>query len=1559
MDILADGMEESSSFELNDLVETQPTTTNVPVSSVRNRAASSAILSGDPTQMVDKYRLLMQEGMEGRQVTHNQLVAALEQQERTKSMKHVINILGDKTIPLEQKQRLMDVVQKQGFKAEPAVVLQTRALEEASPGEDLRGEAARISLADTMSVIHKEAQERQRMMNGLMATLPSASASTVGEIAEAEVMPFGRNVIAARVAAKMNELDGKPTSLGDWVKNFLLPGSTKADLQEKLLRIPPDKRGEYTQQLLNAIKDSATVFQSENYYAQFQTATRLLDEPMHSNAQIWTENMMTVLDSLWVGQEIKSLGKAGKASRSSTSSKHPSDDFIHKADWELVQEPHNPFAPKGQQPTRIEYKRADSSKRLELNSVVRRENPVAPYNIVEQANPASARAMHEAMVDGGDELAEVLTGVNREQALANNIMPQVATESGAVLNKVNQELKDVVTNTGSLRYTANEFESAFNLIKHDFRTANGLEINDAMTTFHVDGDHIIVDAHYATSGGSFTSAQAAKDQAKLALRNYGIRDDEIIVMKREGMDYVPVADTMEGVGDYQIKVRSRLPIDDSEVASWSDLDVKKNWTDRISQLGTEDKGSVAAWMFDPASMLHPTITNSASVATDQAVTIENYLLKPIKDFRNVVYSFPAERRMMLNDYIMEANTKGLQFDKFNLAARGFNQSEINALEKWKQIWDNHYYLENNDLVRTLNSQGYMVLDAGGTKLFGKPVLQKNQNISNVLDPSTNTVRSLTKAEMDDLYDKGGHYAALRRPISLNGVEVEHFIVRNTPTEYLRKLRDTDSVLNYRHGYYTMSYKKGSKFVDEITVDASGKEVRKTVAVAGNTRDAEIFAQSSQQSTGNRHVVREDSRGFAKDGDGYWDVNSASGRIAQRIRGKALVEVTGVNQIGAGVHIENPMESATRAARSIAGRTIMRPVIETAKKRFVEQYGDLIQADKMGRKTFPNHRTEIVDHKSHVSKRAADARTTYQYIRYLENGYINSMDQVFKGGMQAMADMFGKYGLSKAENVAQAVGEKSVSQLGKGTVFYAYIVTSNPIRQWIVQSHQATRTAAYNPMGMVSGNIPKLISGYIGNKGGFPGVGSADFVKFVDDSGMVAGVDRNSLVRGLKLDMADRSSPAWRAAGTVASMPQTVGFDIGEKMNQLGHLAAVYDKYLRDGKNLASKTIRDEALAEARALSYDLNRAGEFAYTQSSPAIILQFLQMPHKALVQLSNRKLDPVVRLRMAAWDLVMFGAPTGLIGAMVTAGGGDGGDILPDDPETRDKFVYGMEAFYLNKLFTILDDSGEKSRIDFSSLNPYGFDGWAKMYNALMEDGLLAAYAASPTAQLMAINGVNDQKRNGRIPQAVITMGRFFNVFEELDPENPTEFSAVLNDAAKISSGWTTWSNAKLMYETRLKMDSAGGTVDEKVTIPEVWATALGFGTLGTKELYALSKSRSDSKKAHEEDVMKRYRDIVQYVTTALQTDNNDLAHTQKVMSMLMRTFDNPDDLKMVVTQWKKDMTGRDLGLLKQMIEASGIPNAEKFKDDVKMWNTDEQTKKLILERQAEVNKFSNKDK
>lgn len=1536
----------SPDMPMSDLVVIpQPAPIELPQGAIRNRAATSALLQGNPDKVLESYQLMMQEGSEGSSATHDAIKEALAAKEKTGALGGVYQILGDKTIPLAQKRKVMDLVQRGNFHIDSSTSLQAAGIQAPSKGEDARGSAARLTLADVLGSLQADREFRQKAINNFNSENPEPTLGTLGELVEADVLPLSRNIVTANISKKLKEQQGVPTSIVGWIKDFLTPGSTRKEIMEKLNNIPPAKRGAYTNSLLSAVRDSSAVFHNDNYYNRWQQSVSLLNEEQMTTKEAWAENAMTVLDTFFVGevlrggkQAVSATSKAGKGAKAAEGA----NESVIKADWELVEDV---FPPSAQLPNPTK-KLEDQHKRMLLEGPVRREHAVSPYAIAEQANPQQARAMMDAIQTGGDEVAQAFTGVNKEQAMMNAAMPQVGTESGAVLAKANVYMEEFLSNTGALRYTKGELEGAVDVVKTDFRAASGLEINDAMTSFRVDGDRLAIDAHYTTTGGAWLTPEAAKAQAMFALRKYGIQDSEVVVMARDGMEYVPAMGNTPG--DYVVKVKTSHPIQDNEVVSWNPLDVKKNWTDRLSITGSDREGTLAGSLFDPASMLHPTLTGSMSVAADKSVVLEKILIEPIANLRNKLGALDTTRRRAVEEYMIEANNKGLKFDVFDLTARGFSKDEIGALKQWRDVWDGHYYLENLDLVRTMSNQGYQVIESNADRFFAKAV-PKNQNIGNVYDVSKGTVTALSKDEMDTLYNTGGHYASLRRPINVGGQEVEHIIVRNTPTEYLRKIRETDPVLNYREGYFTVEY-KAPKFVDMVVIDANGKEKIKTIAVAGNTKDAEMFAEAQTASTGVPHRVREDKRGFTRADDSYWDLNEVSGRIAQRMRGKPLYEAQGVNNLGVGTYIQNPMESAKRAANSIAGRTATRPALETAKRRFVQQYADFLPPVPFGPKQFPSSRDVLVDAASHTSSRIADARTTWDYINYLERGYINSADEVFKGGMNVMADILGKYHLSGLERGARAVGDISITRATKGTVFQAYIALSNPVRQWIVQAHQSTRTLAYNPIGFSTGAIHTNVAKYLADAV-FTNVQANPFTKFVKNSGMVEGVDKNSLVRGLGLDMADYTYGAQRLAVQALSLPQTVGFDLGEKVNQLIHLSAVYDRRMRAGQNLADKTIAEEAYAEARALSYDMNKAGELHYTQNSASMIMQFLQMPHKAILQGTNRKLPWDVKARMIGMDMIMWGLPVATVSSILYAAGEDGDDLLPNDPKTREIITSGAEAYALNELFTRLDDSGDTTRIDLSALSPYGFDGWARMLSALSDKGVLGMIAASPTGQILAVDGTNGSSRNGRIPQAILTMGRMVNVFDEINPDDPTEFKDVLKDVAKISSGWSAADKAMLMLETRRKYDTLGVSVDTQVTDPEIAAAFLGFGTMAEKQLYEVSQGIGKSKKKHEEEVMSKYRDIMRYYSDQVNGDNVDVTHMQRVSSMLMRTFRDPADLERVNKQFWQDMMGKDAQLAVKLFEAAGMPNMERTMDYIKTAPIDQPTKDALIQRMKDM--------
>lgn len=1194
--------------------------------------------------------------------------------------------------------------------------------------------------------------------------------------------------------------------------------------------------------------------------------------------------------------------------------------------------------------------------RIEANNTVAIDNPASPAKVAQQVNPAQANKMHEAVLASkGDAVAEALYGTSRVDAIASDIMPQVVMADGAVRTRpfnhlVNIDIKEVldiedelvqaITKLDTSGLTDAEKASGFQTVHRDFTQATGLTINDAMSSITLDGAQVKVSAVYGAGQGAFSNAEDAVAQAKHALRSYGVMDGEITLLRKEGLDHVPTTleESFGKEGNYLVRITMNKDLGATNVGKMEEFTVLKNVLDRFRPLMSDNRGSVSRWLWDAASMLDKHITGAASVVSDYTARFDKLLLGYAEDYANKWKGLNKNAQQWVDAYIREANYQGIKFEPHTLLANGASQAEVDAIGSWRKFWDAHYYLENLDMVRTLDAEGYQVFRNQTTDVFAKPVA-KNQNLGGIYDPATSSVVQHLKADGDALYQSGGTYAKLRRPIDVNGQMVSHMIVRNTPTEFLRAIRPADKVLNYRNGYFQIQY-NAPKFIDEVVM--SGKEVvsRKAIAVAGDTPEAQHFVRRMQANNpGKQYLVRADDRALTKGSDDWWDVNSASGRIAQRIRGQVLEDSSGLNHLGDGGYIMNPVDSAVRAARSIAGRTISRPMLENAKARAIQQYGHMFTKNGFGEVDWPSSLAQIGRKGDFTSKELADARTTWEYINYLEDGYLNTVDNAFKWFLHGLATGAGNLGLGRTERALNIMGDGGGPiSLGKNTVFWAYI-GSNVFRQWIVQSHQAVRTFAYNPKGWANGNIAKYATEFMASAtGAYTPTGTGKkFVDFVWDSGMLDNVDKQNLVRGVLRDAADSTNAAVRMGSQVFNAPRKIGFDAGERANMLMHMAAVFERYERKGLDVAKKGVAKDAYSEARALSYDMNFAGDMPYNQTSPAIILQFMQVPHKALLQLTNRRLDTGTKLRLIAADTFLWGVP----GSALIYSGLEMDGLLPEDKKLRDQIMFGFESIMMNHIFnTMSGDPDGTTKIDLTSLAPYDMSGWMKTMEAVYGGGIEQIILSSPAGQLVA-------KHDSRVQKALRSMSRYFIGFEDENEDKETLLD-VLDSVASISSGWSNWQKAKIMLDAQHSLDKKGVPVDEQTTTLEAMAQIFGFGTEDTRDYYKLSMSMSKDKKKYREEVLRTYNDMLQFYADKDRTSTQSEEVRQKVSGRLFKIYeDQPEAKKIIQDQIKVDFQGKINGLVRQLMERNGIQGYGATDDMLKLAPIDEEQKKLLRER------------
>lgn len=1185
----------------------------------------------------------------------------------------------------------------------------------------------------------------------------------------------------------------------------------------------------------------------------------------------------------------------------------------------------------------------DSLRRIGMNSVVAVDNAASAGRILMDMNPQKGRMLFKAIYESdSDDVARAALGVGRVEAIAQEVLPQMATESGIVRKRVPdiQRELDVPLDEGGLRFTDVERSTIRSKIEEDFKNANGLTVHDAEGSISVelDGGYVRVSAMYGTTEGGFLRAEDAVEQAKLALRNQGILDEEITVMRRNGLDYEPVnLEDVRGIdGDYKIRVDTRID-QNLEVMGdgWEAFDVKRNFFDRFSSTISKNAGSLTRHLFDSASNLHPNLSGSFSVATDVAVNLEKHLLKYADKFAKGYNKLPANRKNKVWDYLLEANDRQYPHDLARLRARGFTDNEIDLLGEFRNFWDMHYQLENLDLARTLRSRGFQVLESTvGDTFFARPV-PKNRNLNKVYDPSSGDIRYLSVDEMDDLYDNGGTVALLKSPIDVNGDQAAYLMSRNTGTEYLRRVRDNDRILNYREGYFQINY-KAPQYIREL--DADGTPIR-AVAVRGSKKDAQLEAERLASVTGKRYKVTGDDRDKGRAFDDTWDLNQTSGRIAHRRRGERLEGSEGRNIIDGKEFVENPIDSSIRAARSIAGRTVMRPALETAKARFLKQYGHLVRKDQYGRPEFPSDLNQIGTVGEYTTKELADARTTFEFIHMMENGYINQIDETSKALFNTIANAMGELnvktggGFGVAEAAARKASQISPSGVVRGVAFQAYIALS-PFRNWILQPQQVIRTVAYNPMAWASGDMVKYFIGASRYFSGLPVQGDTlQMLQALEKTGMLDSVDRSNLVRGALLQASESSSKVARGLSKAPEMSRKIGFDIGEKINLFGHYAAVWSKYKRAGENMSDPNTLSRIHNEARAISGEFNKTGDFAYNQNILSVPLQFAQVPHKFVLTLTNRKMDRATRARMIAGDIILWGVPgTHAVSQFL------GDDILPEDPNLRDIITSGVAAFSINEMLRrALDDDTD---IDFSTLAPYNIGGFVELVSASMDEGIGTMLNNTPAGQLL----FND---SGRVGAAFKSLFRHFSPIEE-GLETPETLLDTVNQFAKISSGWNNITKAWFAANTGMAVDRFNMPIDTSVTIAEAVAMGFGFQTKDSKRHYDTIGKLIDNRK-HNETVAKDIAEsILQMYSSAYSGEiGTDPEYISRLSGAILAfTEKNPMLAAAVYNQIKMRIRDPNDRTMENLLKAVGMPSIQGVEAAIRDSALSPEEKKQLLD-------------
>lgn len=1489
-----------------------PPVTNV--SSNQNMASHAAMLSPRPDQVANVYNQALDEyNTTGVSETADTVIANAKGQNTLAYQQASMDFLLNPSVSDDwKKATLARINDKDSDLYRVRAMVGTQEATKTIPHESNESSDLRGVWAAGINKVLDFQREKQKFYNEMQVRQEANQSATYVGMAES-LVPMASGFKDARIA---NELSGGTAISRAW--QTILPGEAKNDMVEKFNSIPFEQRAAVMNKAMDIIakNGSTIVLPEEMDQANLSIFRDMVEAGDYTVTDRVVDNVLGVLDVVGVLSLVKSLSKAGKAANEAVEASKAAEQGAPRrpspqTDWREGRQPEpGVYDQEGRPnyavaPTSTEVDSRNWHRQFTITDV----QPTSPSQVIKDANPDLARRIFNAVEKDADgAMAPATHGTTRQDAIAHDIGPQVGTVDGSVASKVSQPEKisefemmpdadvlDFVDNSGAAWLTPSEKRALRSSAVNDFRAAVGMVNRKEMGSVTALDDGVRFSSIYGPTDSGWGSLKAATDQAQYALRDYGITPDSIKVMVRNGDDYkeVPLTDIPDGAnigGDFLLKIDHDYKFDSANLErdGWEALDVKNNFFDKwFPGGGKTGQGTPQSNLLDAQSMLNPKLTKGATIGGLRGAQLEQKLLQSVQPYIESVKGMSAAEQGQMFGKIREANAKGEAFSVANLKAEGFSQKQIDALGHWKSAQDTLYHISNRDLVKSYRTRGYGIMEHNdtGTRLIVKE-LPRNQVDGDVavFDPVTNTVRKMSKEEVTEHYKAGGNVARPSTPLNVDGVSLEYVLNANRAgSTFVRKLNNQDTILNYRKGYYAVRYKDPhfieKKVLDEDgkpVRDASGQEVWRAVATAGNVPDAKNAVERLTASAGGEYRFRNNLKGE--------DFNRAEaqsmvsgGMSSQRVRGERLEEALGNFNVSEQANIESPMESLIRSISSISSRVSMRDYIETAKNRFVVQFDDVLPKVK-GQTVYPRERAEIGVSGNQNSKMAADARTTWEYLRQLENGYINAIDDGWKAIFNGVADIMGHKGFGRSESAARAVGSTGPVGVAKGVAFNL-LIASNPLRQFLIQSHQVMMLGAnfpaYTFMHMAD-DITLMSTFALGGKpskallklSGRTEKEAEAMWDALNKSGISAGISKHEMIRQSMNQVADGAQAARMAsiknpAKFVAQVPgnamrvmRKVGFDAGEWVSSSASFLAHYDEALRSGKKMTQTTI-DDITTKSRNYVYNMDRAGSMPWSHNTMSIITQFMEQPYKALLQFStNRQLSGSEKLRMVTFMGLMFGTHSvmGIAPKFESIFESYMNELLPNDPLWRDAILRGAESVVLNTLFSKW--YGQDVNLDYSSISPLDSYGLFEFMKNLTDKGIMDIIGSTPSGSLLF-------GQNPRIANLATSLATMLGVAPGKYDGDPVGWSNVAKDAAGLLSGASNAMKAAYALEYGRKIGALGGTTDSRVNSFEAIAQALGIQTMDEKQAREVMDATWSNSQKMKEDVKIVFNQVARHMT------------------------------------------------------------------------------------------------
>jgi hypothetical protein len=1495
------------------------------------------------------------------------------------------SVLDEAKVPLLDRANVNDEVLQQGINSTLEVLAQQAAIAPSTVSETEAAEESRFSALDSIKSVNEYKRRMQSVVNSVRQSNDSTKVGEVVDVAEL-LMPFAEWIHYDNLQRDLVDGDANWRLMGTQKKAIFdslksMPIEKREELTQSIINILNENENVLLpdgNDLL--ILDSLEKMLINNDYSNgekwFDNIVSLLD--ITGVGGILVDSFRLARRGAKAKETARSLAKEAenfKASEVATDSQlaEEASTFVpevspaEKAMSEKLEKLVEDFVPTADPtPDEVFREGVAHATRTEVD-------PTSPSQVIKDVNPEEARKIHSIVNDTelGDEAAEALYGTSRTEALAKDLLPEPGTnpsishkvEMRKPRNEEPEALRDARRRDGNTIISDSEMQTVNNRLVAGLENVEGMFLHGSSMSVRTNLDGTLgISAMYSPTDNGFSNASLALDNAEYAFRNYGIPRDNFKVVVKQGDEWVEVSE--KDAKAVQSLKDSGVKFEDSQYGIKLDYDYKFRPEDLTSAdllttsggivnriVGLVDnnplsnaaarlgQGSVSQNIFDPSSILHPQLVNAASVAVDRSYGLQKLYVDLFEDFSTKYAKMPKDRRTLMTDYIHEANLEGLQLDVTNLYARGFSSDEIEMLKEWRKANDAMWYAANDDMVKTLRAKGFkaFVHKDSDTYLIGQPTnMGSIPGRTRIYDASADVNINMTSARGKEWSEMGAQVIKLDEPVEIKGEFVDHVISYETPEKgYLRSLQDNEIVLNYRDGYYPVMY-DANYFIERKIKMPDGSVKKKVVASAKDKGEIKNFKAQireterlSEDEYNEMFTFRRDRRSAQERQhtfeQGSWSLAANSGLSAQKVRGQRLLDA-GVDLHKRGyAHLKDPLEAVANQIRQVSQRVSMRDYVESYRKRWMLNYGkyiDLPINSRTGKIDYPSSLDQIKGKDGAPKNMVRDARTQFNYLYSLENGFINGMDEVFRGVVHLAAEVMSNVGIRKAERLLLDVENFSPVQGAKTAAFKLYI-SSAPARQALIQRGQIPMLNVINPKYVNTSMVKDL---WMINQVRAGLSKNPRYVKLfeeVKEAGIMEAVDHHNLIRTDLLKLADVSATEklTTAAGKPLKVLQKVGFDLAEQDVLLSAWLAHRDLAIKAGKNVKNQRVKDEILGKTRAFTLNMNRSGEMAYSQNTLGLISQFFSFRHKALLQpLTNKSLTPLKKAQLLGFTTALYGVEATAIYYFV--------DSLfdGDEPnEVKDALKDGFVDVTLNGVLSAL--SGEDQNIDWGDLAPSEAYGMGNVLSAMWTTNVGEMIANAPAGSLLF-------GRNPRLQDAFKSGLRFFYPPNDYDdPMLETKFSDVVLASANLFSGFSAAWKANYAFNTGKKISSSGRITDSDITTIEAIVQALGLRTKdeeGIRRMYEEMYKNGNSSGAFKDGDVEEWYSILKRHLARRGQQVYGQEFMGRVLAEAFRVFgeDRPRVNEIMKKLLEKDARAGDFTVLNGLVRQMGL------KTDEEMW-------------------------